>query len=146
MKKLIATTLTLLFALSCIFSVSAFAATSEQAEPFASTYISAHSTSITPEGNGDITITYTVRAKDKMTKLGASKVVIQKKTSSSWSNVKTYTSSTTPSMIASNKATFTKDLSYSGTKGTQYRTVVTFYAENSTGSDTINETSASCTA
>lgn len=139
MKKLITLMMTLAFTLSCFFSISAYAAQDNQdniIKPYASTYFSNYSAEIIPNRNGEITIRYSDQAKTPMTELGASKVVVQEKSGSAWTDKKTFKKSTTPSMVGSNRAVFSKDLSYSGTAGKEYRAIVTFYAKNSSGSDT----------
>ena len=134
MKKILTLMMTLAFTLSCFFSITAYAA--ENVEPYASTYFSSYSAEIIPNGSGEITIRYSVKAKKTMPELGASKVVVQEKSGSTWTDKKTFSKSTTPSMVASNKPIFTKDLKYSGTEGKEYRAVITFYAKDSNGSDT----------
>ena len=136
MKKLITLMMTLAFTLSCFFSISAYAAQNNTTEPYASTYFANYSAEIIPGNDGEIIIRYSVQAKTTMTELGASKVVVQEKSGSTWTNKKTFNKSTTPSMVGSNRAVFSKDLSYSGTEGKEYRAVVTFYAKDSSGSDT----------
>ena len=139
MKRLITLMMTLAFTLSCFFSISAYAAQDNQdntAIPYASTYFSNYSAEIIPKNNGKITIRYSVQAKTPMIELGASKVVVQEKSGSTWTDKKTFKKSTTSSMVGSNKAVFSKDLSYSGTEGKDYRAIVTFYAKDSNGSAT----------
>lgn len=76
MKKILTLMMTLAFTLSCFFSITAYAA--ENVEPYASTYFSSYSAEIIPNGSGEITIRYSVKAKKTMTELGAPKWLYRK--------------------------------------------------------------------
>ena len=145
MKRTFAYFITLIIALASLLPATAFAANQEFV-PYASTYFSSYNAEVIPEGDGDISIEYTVQAKTKMLELGASKVVIQEKSGSTWDDVKTYSKSTTPSLIAENRTIFTKTLSYSGDSNKEYRAIITFYAKNSAGTSTRTYTTDSITA
>lgn len=145
MKKLIALTMTLTFVLSCIFSSYAFAAQPENVEPYASNYFNIYSVKLTDKGDGKISIDYTVQSKSIMDKLGIKKIELEKESNSTWETIKTYTNSTYPSLIIQNTAKITGSLTYSGSTGSTYRAKATFYAKNSSGSDTKNFTSSSIT-
>ena len=146
MKRLITLMMTLALALSCVFSVSAFAATPETADTRASLYFNSYSATIVPEGGGDITIEAIVKAKKVMSKLSIKKIVVQEKNGSSWTSVKTFTDTTNPSFAVENRMTNAVDVTYSGTKGKEYRAQVTVYAADASGSDTKTFTSTAKTA
>lgn len=115
------------------------------AEARASAWLSAYSASIEASGNGIITIKFRVVGTGTMTKLGASTIDIYK---SNGAFVKTisYTTSGNEYMMKSNTAFHTGSVPYSGVAGQKYYAVVTFFAKNSSGSDTRSYTTAYKTA
>ena len=141
MKKLITAAMIFIFAFTCLFSISAFAA-EEQFQPRASLYFDSYSATVIPEGGGEITIDMSVEAKKIVTELGFKKVVIQEKSGSSWTDVKTLTSTSYSSFIAKNDAVHAASVSYDGTTGKSYRAKVTVYAKDASGSDTKTVTTS----
>lgn len=115
------------------------------AEARASAWLSGYSASIEASGNGIITIKFRVVGTGTMTKLGASTIDIYK---SNGAFVKTisYTTSGNEYMMKSNTAFHTGSVPYSGVAGQKYYAVVTFFAKNSSGSDTRSYTTAYKTA
>lgn len=92
-----------------------------------------------------------VRAKAKstgvMSRLGVSEITIQKKGLIFWSDEAVKTGTVANGMLATSAKSFDKTITFSGlTAGEKYRAVVTFYAEDSSGSDSISKTSDAVTA
>ena len=139
MKKLITAAMTFIFAFTCLFSISAFAS-EEQIQPRASLYFDKYSAEVKSKGGGDITITMSVTTKKNASELGFTKVIVQEKSGSSWTDVATYTNS---EFIIKNALAHSASVSYSGTEGKSYRAKVTVYAKDANGSDTKTFTSYS---
>jgi len=111
----------------------------------ASDYISTVVAIVTSEGNGKITIGYSIQATRQMSSLGATKIVIK---DSSDNTVKTirYTDPGYDYMMKSNSGSCTKTVPYNGAKGTTYYAIVYFRAGDSTGYDTATYTTSSVKA
>lgn len=145
MKKLITVAMIFIFAFTCLFSISAFAA-EEQFQPRASLYFNKYSAEVDSEGGGDITITMSVTTKASVKELGFTKVIVQEKSGSSWADIATFTSTKNPDFIKQNGSAHSTSVSYSGTEGKSYRAKVTVYAKDANGSDSKTFTSSSATA
>ena len=115
------------------------------AEARASAWFTGYGASIVAAGNGKIKIEFTVVGTGTMTKLGASTIYIYK---SNGAFVKTisYTTSGNVYMMGYNTAYHSGSVPYSGVAGQKYYAVVTFFAKNSSGSDTRSYTTAYKTA
>ena len=115
------------------------------AEARASAWLSGYGASIVAAGNGKIKIEFSVVGTGTMTKLGASTIDIYK---SNGTFVKTisYTASGNGYMMGYNTAYHSGSVPYSGVAGQKYYAVVTFYARDSSGSDTRSYTTAYKTA
>lgn len=115
------------------------------AEARASAWFTGYGASIVASGNGKINVEFRVVGTGTMTKLGASTIDIYK---SNGAFVKTisYTTSGNEYMMKSNTAFHTGSVPYSGVAGQKYYAVVTFFAKNSSGSDTRSYTTAYKTA
>lgn len=147
MKKFITLLMTLVFTMSYFFSVSAFAAEMEEITPYASDYFSSYDVAITSLGDGELRINITANGKKIMTEIGATKVVLKEYNGSSWTTVKTFTSSSYPDLMGYNKRTHAGSVSYyNATDGKKYQATATFYAKDASGSDTKTSTSISVTA
>ena len=71
-----------------------------------------------------------------MDEIGAKQITIQKKNGNSWEDVKTFTSSTTPSLMGKNTYYYTSSVTYSAASPTStYRARISIYVGNSSGSD-----------
>ena len=108
----------------------------DTATPRASYYIASTYASIS-ENNGTVTVSFDIAATGKMTSLGATMVRIK---DSNGTTVKTFYSTNTNGMMGSNCSIFYCSVTYYGTSGKQYYAVVSFKAENSSGSDTTSFT------
>lgn len=108
----------------------------------ASTHFSSAGVSVTAKGSGKLQIEMVARATEKMISLGVSYVNIkEKQPNGTYRTVKTYTSSTNPSLIQKNRISFHALLTYQGKSGKTYQVTVTFRAENSTATTTVMRTS-----
>ncbi|MCI8702917.1 MAG: hypothetical protein HFE60_01240 [Anaerotignum sp.] len=145
MKKLITAAMTFIFAFTCLFSISAFAS-DEQIQPRASLYFDNYSSEVIPEGGGKISIDVSVKTKMVVKELGFTKVIVQEKSGTTWTDVATFTSTKNPELITKNTSSHGASVSYSGTKGKSYRAKVTVYAKDADGSDSKTFTSSSATA
>ena len=101
----------------------------------ASDCISSYSGGATRSKSG-ITVSFNITATGRMGTLGAGKVVIEKWTSNGWTPVYTFYSSSTSGMTGSNTAFYGSSVTYSGINSSDtYRGKISFYAEDSTKSD-----------
>lgn len=145
MKKLITLAVTFIFAFTCFFSTSAFAS-DKQIQPYASLYFDKYSAEVDLEGGGDITIIASVTTKTPVKELGFTKVIVQEKSGSGWTDVATYTSVKNPDFITKDSLAYSVSVPYNGTQGKSYRARVTVYAKDANGSDTKTFTSSGKTA
>lgn len=83
----------------------------------------------------NITVTFDITARSTMSTLGAAIVVIEKSTSNGWTPVYTFYSSSTSGMTGSNTAFHGGQVTYTGNSSDTYRAKITFYAANSSKSD-----------
>lgn len=115
------------------------------AEARASAWFTGYGASIVASGNGKINVEFRVVGTGTMTMLGVSYIHIYK---SDGTRVAKILSSTKGNeyMMKSNTAFHTGSVPYSGVAGQKYYAVVTFFAKNSSGSDTRSYTTAYKTA
>jgi hypothetical protein len=139
MRKIIIAAMAIVLALSV--SVSASAGVLR-----ASSYLSSYAAWLTPAGSGNVTIAFDVSATGLADSVGVTKIIVQKKQGTTWVDAKTYNSSTTSGMLASNCLFHCGTLNYGGVSGTQYRAVVTVYSKIGTGSDSKTITTSTITA
>ncbi len=123
MKKIISRSLALvlIFIFTCSLSVAA------SASLYASQYLNKYDAFITAKGGGEIKISFTVAGVKVLDELGASKIVLEKKVGSSWTEVKTYTKSDYPELSTTNAALYSDYVMYNGVAGTEYRAKVTIF-------------------
>ena len=116
-------------------------------DPFASEQLSSYSADTIAVGNGELIIEYYVIGTNTMDSIGARRIGIQEKNAQgNWSTVKTFYSSTTAGMLSDDSTRHLSTLTYSGTTGKEYRSVISFYAKNSLGSDSATYTTTSTIA
>jgi len=108
-------------------------------------YLDSYSSTIDAEGNGKILITFAVAGTGKMSSIGVTAIEVQKKVGSSWEYDRTLTYSNNSNFLTSNSICHASQVRITGVSGTQYRAIITFYAANSTGSDSKNQTSSTAT-
>ena len=106
-----------------------------------SQYISSYSTVFSPGANGLIELSCSVIGTGIMSKLGVKTVKLQKYVSGTWTDAKTWSDYYNYDDI---HASFY--IEYQGSVGSQYRAVITYYAENQNGSDSRTVTTGSVTA
>ena len=113
----------------------------------ASDYFWCTSAQITPTGSGNMVVEFDVTATETMKEVGTSKVVIyERQSNGTYKAVKTFTRYNTAGLIEYNTFCSVGDVSYKGTPGIKYYAVVTFYAKNAGGSETLNMTTRIITA
>lgn len=108
----------------------------------ASRYIDTHFATIAAVGSGKVDISFTINGTDTMNQIGAKTIKVY---TSVGTLVKTFSYTSYSSMMTTNKVSYANKVTYSGTAGTTYYAVVTFYAEKG-GSDTKTYTTASVKA
>ena len=111
----------------------------------ASSYLASYTTTITAEGSSKILITFDVAATGKMTSIGVTQIEVQKKVGNNWVTDTTLTASNYPNFLTSNSIGHASSVRITGISGTQYRAVLTFYAADSSGSDSKNLTGSTVT-
>lgn len=123
MKKIISRSVALILVLifSCSFSVAA------SASVYSSKYLNKYDGFITAMGNGEIKISFSVAALNRLDELGASEIVVEKKVGNSWIEVETYTSSDDPELSTTNAFFYSNYVLYRGVAGTEYRAKVTVF-------------------
>lgn len=130
----------LVLILAAAFSFPAFAAESR-----ANQYIDSTWAYIEKNGNGKITIYFSVNATDTMTTLGASRIRLYKE-DGTVAKTFLYTNDDYSDMVTSNNCYYESSVTYNGKSGERYYAVVTFYAKNNSGSSTVSYTTATITA
>lgn len=145
MKRTIAFLLTLSLLLACVFGTftTASATDGNGISLFASSYFTSYSATASANSNKTVSVTFNVTATGIMTTLGVSSIKIQKYSSGSWTTVETLTTSNTTGLQKSNAMNYANTVK-SGTQSTgTYRAYVTFYAKNSSGSESKTYTTTS---
>ncbi|MCL2030266.1 MAG: hypothetical protein FWG93_01845 [Oscillospiraceae bacterium] len=117
-------------------NMSAFARTS--------LYIGSHSAGVSPQGGGVVKVSvFVAGTHPRMTKIGFPMVSLYELNGSTWTLVAVQTSQYNPNATAgSHSYSFT----YQGTAGKSYYASASFYAQDTTGSDTKNASSPTVTA
>ena len=125
-----------------VFSIL-LAATAVAASTRASKYLSAYYATISRTSDGDLSIYFQVIAPAKMEQLGVSKISVQRYTGSYWRTEHNFTYPETPEMQGKNVGVYSGTVVYTPQYlDSSYRAVVTFYASNSSGSDTGSYTAS----
>lgn len=121
------------------FYDNAFATSSESR---ASSYFDSYTVGISTSGN-TISVDYQVVARSYMDELGATQVVLQRRSGDSWIAVDKYTSSSTPSLLGENIVRYSNTVTFYNvsTTGT-YRAYLTIYASDSSGADSRIKTTS----
>lgn len=116
--------------------------------PLASDYFrDAEIDNVTAVTGGKLDVRATASATGRMSKLGVSEITIQKKGLIFWSDAATTTGTVANGMLVTSAQYYDQTITFSGlTAGEKYRAVVTFYAEDSSGGDSISKTSDAVTA
>ena len=120
---------------------SCFAAS---ADVYASRYITSYDKYIWRNSDGSIGVEFDVTATGTMSQIGAAKLLIQRKNGDKWETVKTYSSDSTPVLIAQNTYYHTAAVKYSGASiSYTYRAQILIYVENASGTDSRLVTTSS---
>lgn len=123
------------FFLTVVLIVSMGASATAATE--ASDYLDSYSAYTYAAGSGKIQIWFDVTGTGTMNKIGALTIVLKESTDgSTWTTVQTFRYTSYSSMLASNKATHTSNVDYSGVSGRYYQAVVTVWAGTS---DTVGD-------
>lgn len=116
--------------------------------PLASDYFDgAVEVTVTATGGGRLDVRAKAKSTGVMSRLGVSEITIQKKGLIFWSDEAVKTGTVANGMLVTGAKYYEQTIPFSGlTAGEKYRAVVTFYAEDSSGSDSISKTSDAVTA
>lgn len=120
-------------ALVMLLNMGAFAAYDPPVSPDASSYISAYYANVINGGSGNLKVSFDITGTGTMTSIGASAIRIYRSTGSYVTTIY-YFSSGRSGMMGSNKM-YHSDVETIHVGAGSYYAVVTFYAGNSTGSD-----------
>ena len=115
------------------------------AEARASACFSGYSASVVASGNGRLNVEFRVVGTGTMTKLGVSTIQIFKADGTRIATI-SYTAKGNKYMMGHNNAFHSGSVPYSGVVGQKYYAVVTFFAKNSSGSDSRSYTTTITTA
>ena len=141
-KKWPARALLTLLCVAMLCSIPAYAA-----EARASDRIMHSTATLSTKSNGDLSIFFSVWATGKMDVIGASSVVIQRSSGSSWVTEYTFTPSNAPEIQAESKYQHSATLTYSPLfTEKEYRAVVMIYVKDATGVSTQKLTSRTIAA
>lgn len=136
MQKKVIQSVVLFFVLSIILSSTAFATDSRASSRFAK-----YSAELFSGNDGNLYVLFSVTASNTMDILGTSNIAIQRYDSSRWVTECTLTVKNTPEMQTSNAVQYYASIPYTPSySNAKYRAVVTFYAEDSSGSSTVQAT------
>lgn len=137
MHKKILRTLFFLLCMVTLCSMPAFAT-----EARASSQIMSYSAVLTQSSHGQLSISFSIKATNAMSKIGASRVVIQRYDGTSWASEYTYTIQNTPALQTSGRSFYAVELPYSPSyPQSTYRAIVYFYVESSSEISTAIGTS-----
>ena len=126
--------LILILAIGILFQCSFY---SDALQPRASDQIVYYNTAMEPSGNGNLDISFSIRCTCTMDVLGATSIVVQRYTGTSWLSEFTYNIRDYPTMQTTGKSYYGLLISYSPRyRNAKYRAQVFFYARNSSGLDT----------
>lgn len=133
-----------LFLLAVLFVVGTLPVV-EASNARASYYFSRTEEWVTATGSGKILIEFDVTATHTVSTLGASSIAVwEKQSSGSYKQIKLFTRA--DGIMHSNTAHVYDSVTYQGTSGTKYYAVVTYYATDSSGSDSLRVTTNTVTA
>lgn len=116
--------------------ITLLATTAAAAEMRASLLIASHSCVASADADGEINVTFSITGKRIMSRIGAQSMYFYVKNGSVWTLEKSYGQYST-GMSTTNKVTYDNTITYQGTKGAEYKIVVTLFVKDSDGaSDT----------
>lgn len=129
-------TVVLMIVFSMLSSFTAFAAYNPPDSPDASYYIASYSVSLKNAGNGNIKVSFDITGTSVMSSLGASAIKIYKSNGTHVASIYYFQSGRT-GMMGSNKI-YHSDTELINVGAGSYYAIITFYAGNSSGSDSQN--------
>lgn len=137
MKKVCSLFLTAILTITCLCAPAS-------AVTRASLYLDTYSASLsTGSASGELKLNFNLIATGKMTSLGVEKIVIYK---ANGTEAATIDGTTRNGLLISNSSRFKTSYTYTGTPGTSYYAVVTFYAGDGSGSDSKDYTTGTARA
>lgn len=125
-KRMIALLCAALLLLSAIGTATAV-------EPRASSVLSSYGISLTADGDGEMTFRFRIRSPQKVAKVGAQSVEIQKLVDGEWVHHTTFTAVKNPSFYDYDTASSEHTKTFTGTVGVTYKAVLTAYAQGYDG-------------
>lgn len=153
MKQIYKKTVVLLLLVSmlsgCVTFAQAAAPTVEPVQPCASAYFGGTDAWLTPSGNGYVLIEFDVVATGYMKELGAKSITLYEKLpgSSTFSIAKIYNRYNTSGFIAENAIDYYFRMTYKeAIAGAHYYAYIAFYAENSSGNESLATTTSTVIA
>lgn len=97
----------------------------ETIQPRASAYLDYYEAYIYPAGNGKVQVCYTVDGTRYIDELGVMRITLKESTDkSTWTTVKVFTSSGTPSLMSYNDNSHSGYVTYQGVAGRYYKAYV----------------------
>ena len=102
----------------------------------ASDYLSSYGGALGAEGNGVMTLSYSVYGTRVMDVVGAKEIKVEQKVGTNWYSYATYSVDDYPEFYNYDKVSKSADFSFAGVPGVTYRVILTAYAELNGGSDT----------
>lgn len=111
-----------------------------------SEYLKKYQARIQSAGNGTITIYADIEATGPMTQIGMDEIEVQCLSSGKWDTVDTIFGTTRNGMLKSNASSYSGSYKYRGLSGKTYRAIVTAYAQNRSGFDSVSMTTNSVAA
>lgn len=127
--------------LAVLFLFSAVGVRGYAAETRASDQIRNYGVGISWSSDGRLGISFAIQGTTIMDALGASSIVVQRLSGSSWVSEYTFNIRDYPALQTQNKSNYAATVAYSPRySGAKYRAMVFFYARNSAGTDTAIKT------
>ena len=127
----------LLLAIKLITPCTAFAAVEENAQPYASKYLTAYSTYVYVTGTGQVQVWYEVMGTGTMDEIGTLSIKLYESTDNvNWTRVKTFSHENYSSMLAYDDFYHTSYVSYQGSTAKYYKAYVCIWAGKNGSGDT----------
>lgn len=124
-------------ALSMFIPCTAYAATGDIAQPFASRYLTAYNTYICAVGGGDIQIWFEVMGTGDMDELGTLRIMLYESTDNvNWTWKKTYSHENYDTMLIEDDYWHMDCVTYDGIAGRYYKAYVCIWAGKNGSGDT----------
>lgn len=125
MKKVFSKGLSLFLILTLALSMCI--STAAASTPYASDFLNQYDGIVTSEGNGTIKISFSVVGTGIISKIGVSKIVVEKQDGQYWIPVKTYNNTKNPELSTTNDYSYANYVLYDGEAGANYRAEITFF-------------------